>query len=342
MKWPLLTILLFFITLLHAQKEFTVACVGFYNFENLFDTIDSPDTDDFEFTPQGPNLYNSAVYHDKLKNLSTVVARLGTDHTTDGAALLGVSEIENRHVLEDFVQQSLILSRNYKILHKDSPDGRGVDVALLYQPKYFKPDTVMYFALITDRDSNTLEYSRDILIAIGDFIGERVAISVNHWPSRRGGEQTTAALRNTAAAINRRVLDSLHQHGGITKAIVMGDLNDDPVNVSVRGFLKARRSMNKLDPDEMYNPMEDFYRQGQGTTAYQDAWSLFDQIIVSADLAKKNPGLHFYKAAVFNQPFLLQKSGAFKGYPWRTYANGAYIGGYSDHFPVYVLLVKEK
>ncbi len=169
-----------------------------------------------------------------------------------------------------------------------------------------------------------------------------MAISVNHWPSRSGGEQITAALRNAAAAINRRVLDSLQQHGGITKAIVMGDLNDDPVNVSVRGFLKARRSMSKLDTDEMYNPMEDFYRQGLGTTAYQDAWSLFDQIIISADLAKKNPGLHFYKAGVFNQPFLLQKSGAFKGYPWRTYANGAYIGGYSDHFPVYILLVKEK
>jgi hypothetical protein len=342
MKLPLLTVFIFFISYSYAQQEFTLTCVGFYNFENLFDTIDSPDTDDFEFTPQGPNLYNTGIYTDKLKNLSAVVSRLGKEYTPDGAALLGVSEIENRSVLEDFVRQPIIASRDYKILHRDSRDARGVDVALLYQQKYFTPDTVIYFPLITEDDGHTTRYSRDILIAIGDLVGERVAISVNHWPSRRGGENATAALRNAAAAINRKVLDSLYEHSGIRKAIVMGDLNDDPVNVSVRGFLKARRSKSKLDADEMYNPMEDFYRQGIGTTAYQDAWSLFDQIIVSAGLVMENSGWRFYKAGVFNPPFLVQKSGNFKGYPLRTYANGSYLGGYSDHFPVYILLLKEK
>jgi hypothetical protein len=194
----------------------------------------------------------------------------------------------------------------------------------------------------SDADDDSIRYSRDILIAIGNLNGEKIAISVNHWPSRRGGEQTTAHLRNAAAAINRRVLDSLFIHAGITKGIVMGDLNDDPVNDSVRKFMRANRTAEKLDHNEMYNPFEDYYRKGLGTTAYRDAWSLFDQIILSADFVNDTKGFHFYKAAVFNPPYLTQKSGNFKGYPFRTYANGVYAGGYSDHFPVYVLLVKEK
>lgn len=167
-------------------------------------------------------------------------------------------------------------------------------------------------------------------------------MSVNHWPSRRGGEQTTAHLRNAAAAYNRHFLDSMAIAHHITKSVVMGDLNDDPINDSVRKNLGARREAEGLTSKEMYNPFEDFYRKGLGTTAYQDAWSLFDQIILSKDMANAKEGFRFYKAGVFNPTYLTQKSGAFKGYPIRTYVDGVYAGGYSDHFPVYVLLVKEK
>lgn len=324
------------------QKEFTVACVAFYNFENLFDTLDSPDTDDLEFTPNGPNLYNTTVYRDKLKNLSKVISEIGKDYTPDGAALLGVAEVENLSVLEDFAMQPAVAKKGYKIIHQDSKDARGVDVALFYQPKYFTPEKTHFYSLPTSGDDTDTTYSRDILIAIGNFNGERIAVSVNHWPSRRGGEQTTAHLRNAAAAYNRQFLDSIAKIEHISKAIVMGDLNDDPTNDSVRKKLRAVRQIKKLGKDNMYNPFENFFRKGYGTTAYQDAWSLFDQIILSADLARDVKGFHFYKAAVFNPSYLTQKTGVFKGYPFRTYANGVYAGGYSDHFPVYILLVKEK
>ncbi len=328
--------------LVQAQKEFNVACIAFYNFENLFDTIDSPDTDDFEFTPGGPNLYNSAVYWDKLENLAKVISEVGTEYTPDGPALLGVSEIENITVLEDFVKQPAIADRGYKIIHQDSRDGRGVDVALLYQPKYFKLEKVFYYPLPIDVVGGVVRYSRDILIAVGLLHGEPIAVTVNHWPSRRGGEQNTEEYRKGAAAFNRRFLDSLEVKKQITKSIVMGDLNDDPINDSVRKHLRAQRNNEKLGEGEMYNPFEDFYRKGQGTTAYQDAWSLFDQIILSKDLTLDQKGFHYYRAGVYNPPYLTQPSGEYKGYPLRTYANGVYAGGYSDHFPVYVLLVKEK
>jgi hypothetical protein len=343
LKHSLLSLLMIMISMtLWGQKEFNVACIAFYNVENLFDTLDSPDTDDLEFTPTGPNLYNSKVYYDKLSHLSKVLGEIATEVTPDGPAIIGVSEIENRSVLEDLVKQPSIAKRGYKILHQDSKDARGVDVGFLYQPKYFIPDTVFFISLQTNDPGDTTRFSRDILFAIGELEGEKIVITVNHWPSRRGGEQNTAHLRNKAAMINRSVLDSLALNLHIVNSIVMGDLNDDPVNDSVRKYLKSGRTVDASDGKEMFNPMEDFYKKGLGTTAYHDAWSLFDQIILSKELASSDTGFHFYKAAVFNPLYLTQKSGEFKGYPFRTYADGAYAGGYSDHFPVYVLLVKEK
>lgn len=343
MKYIFFTLLAFLCSKsLTGQKEFIVAAIAFYNVENLFDTIDSPNTNDLEFTPNGPNLYNSHVYYDKLGHLSRVISEIATDYTPDGAAVLGVSEIENRSVLEDLIKQPLLAGRGYKILHKDSWDARGIDVGFIYQPKYFTPDTVFFIPLQTNDPGDSVRYSRDILFAVGSLNGEKVVFTVNHWPSRRGGEEVTAHLRNKAAMINRRILDSLAQNLHIEKAIVMGDLNDDPINDSVHKYLRTGRTRTNLDMKEMYNPMEDFYRKGLGTTAYRDAWSLFDQIILSNELANADKGFRFYKAGVYNPSYMTQKTGTFKGYPLRTYADGIYAGGYSDHFPVYVLLVKEK
>ena len=135
-------------------------------------------------------------------------------------------------------------------------------------------------------------------------------------------------------------IDSIAQHANLSKFIVMGDLNDDPINASIKEELNTMRDLDKVESRHMFNPFEDYYRKGLGTTAYQDAWSLFDQIILTSSLARNEKGLRYYKAGIYHQPYMIQTSGAFAGYPLRTYANGVYAGGYSDHFPVYVLLVK--
>jgi hypothetical protein len=152
MKAALTYILLFVVATtgrLFAQQEVTVACLAFYNLENLFDTLDSPITNDFEFTPKGPNAYNTAVYTDKLSKLAEVISGIGTEYTPHGPAILGVSEVENIDVLNDLVRQPAIANRGYKIIHRDSYDGRGVDVALLYNPRYFTPEETMFMPLMT-------------------------------------------------------------------------------------------------------------------------------------------------------------------------------------------------
>jgi hypothetical protein len=326
-----------------AQKgEFNVACVGFYNFENLFDTENDPNKRDEEFTPQGKRSWTETLYKDKLHNLSRVIGELGTDLTPDGPAILGVCEIENRKVLEDFVKQPAIAKRNYQIIHYDSPDERGIDVALLYQPKYFKVTASKPIPLYIYNDDGERNFTRDILHVEGLLDGEPIHFMVNHWPSRSGGEKRSRPGRNAAAMLVKQVKDSLIQIDPNVKIIVMGDLNDDPVSPSVKDVLACKSNIKEVRQGDFYNPMYDYFKKGFGTTAWRDAWSLFDQMIVSAGLVrKKQSGYSFYKAIVFNKPYLIQKTGQYKGYPFRTFDFDNYMSGYSDHLPVCTYLIKE-
>ncbi len=329
--------------LIHAQqKQYNIGAIGFYNLENLFDTIDSPDTRDSEFTPLGDNLYNTEVYLDKLNKLARVISELGTDRTPDGVAILGVAEVENRKVLEDLVVEPAIRARRYEIVHYDSPDQRGIDVGLLYQPKYYKVLNSRPIPVEVYNDKGERTYTRDILFVSGLFDGEPLHVLVNHWPSRRGGEAATQPLRNYAASLCKAVADSLMQADPNAKIIIMGDLNDDPSSPSVRQVLNAKQKKEQVKPGGMFNPMYDFYKKGIGTLAYQDAWSLFDQLILSYGLINPSAGgYQFYQANVHNKPYMTQQTGHFKGYPFRCYVGATYTGGYSDHFPVYLYLIRE-
>ncbi len=323
-----------------SQGNYKVINVGFYNLENLFDTLDTPDKLDEEFTPNGLRLYNTAIYTDKLTRLSTVISALGKEVSPDGIAILGVAEIENRKVLEDLVIHPLLASMGLKIVHYESEDFRGIDVGLLYQPKYFTPISSKPINLPIFNEKGEKIYTRQTLYVAGVMDGDTVHILVNHWPSRRGGS-ATEALRMQGATICKTVKDSiLSVHPG-AKVIVMGDLNDDPTDKSLVQSLKAKGSKKDLKADEMYNPFVDFYQKGIGTTAYQDAWSLFDQVIVSPEWVEDQTGYHYYKARVFNEKFITQKSGKYKGYPQRTYSGDSYNFGYSDHFPVYLSFIKK-
>ena len=324
------------------EKQYKVASIGFYNLENLFDTIKDPVTWDAEFLPDGERKYNTAVYTEKLAHLSKVISELATGMTPDGVAILGVAEIENRSVLEDLIAQPALKDRDYQIVHHDSPDRRGVDVGLLYNPKYFEVinSTSLFVPLFAD-DGDTI-FTRDILWVYGLFDGEPIHVFVNHWPSRRGGEVASSPRREKAASVCRAVVDSLMRENKNTKVFIMGDLNDDPVNNSVLRVLKARGKQEQIRPGDLYNPWYAFYKKGLGSLAWQDAWNLFDQIIISSEVLNKDQqGFFYMRNEVFNKPYLTNKTGQYKGYPYRTYVGGSYVGGYSDHFPVFIYLLKE-
>ena len=324
------------------EQSYKVGLLGFYNLENLFDTIDTPDVRDTEFTPSGSKNYNHRIYSEKLQNLSKVIGDMGTNLSPDGLAMLGVAEIENRDVLEDLIAQPSIADRNYQIVHYDSPDKRGIDVGLLYNPKYFKvTESRAVPLMIYETDDTTRIYTRDILLVGGEFDGEQLYVMVNHWPSRRGGEAASARLRNAGALVCKNLTDSLRAANPAAKVVIMGDLNDDPTSPSVAQVLAATGKKNRVRKGGFYSPMWEFYRKGMGSNAWRDAWSLFDQVVLSDNwLNERQPGYRFYQAYIFNPNYLVQKTGHFIGYPYRTFAGDTYLGGYSDHFPVYMAIIK--
>lgn len=336
-----LFLLVFSINSLAAQERtYQVGCIGFYNVENLFDTINNPLTNDVEFTPEGSKNYNTKIYLDKLDKLAQVISEIGTEMTPDGVSILGLAEVENRKVMEDLAAHPLIADRNYKIVHFDSPDGRGIDVALYYQPKYFTVLESRPITMMANEDGSPRK-TREILYVSGLFDGDLIHILVNHWPSRRGGERATQPLRNAAAEINKQMIDSLVALDPNAKIIVMGDFNDDPTSPSMRKVLQAKAKPEQVKPGGLFNPSFDLYKKGYGTLAYQDAWSLFDQVVVSYGwLDKQQQGYFFHKFVVYNPRYMRQSTGRFKGYPLRTFVGDTYMGGYSDHFPSYVFLLK--
>jgi hypothetical protein len=328
-----------------AQTDFIVSAVGFYNVENLFDTINDPKINDEEFTPEGSNRWNSKKYLEKLENLSIVIEKLGQDYIPDGVAVLGLSEIENRSVIEDLVNTKRLKDRNYQIVHYDGPDRRGVDVAFIYNPKYFKYiSSKSYNTVLKGLGTDGKDFiARDQLILTGELLGEKVHLIVAHWPSRAGGEKRSRPLRNGCAEVAKHIIDSIMEVEPGVKVFMMGDLNDNPDNKSINKYLNAHGKIDKLKEDELYNPFFELHKKGIGSNAYRDAWSLFDQIIVNPALVGTNrESLKFWKPEVFNRPFLIQPSGRFQGYPFRSFAGGSYLGGYSDHFPVVVYLIREK
>jgi len=322
------------------EKQFKVATIAFYNLENLFDTLDTPDKNDFEYTPEGLKKWDSKKYIAKQKNISEVISKIGVDLTKTAPAIIGVSEIENRKVLEDLVNTPALKKYNYKVIHYESPDRRGVDVGLLYQASMFE---------VTKTTSTTLKIegmddfrTRDQLVVSGLLDGEKIHVIVNHWPSRYGGEKRSKPLRNAAADLTRSLADSLMKIDENAKIIVMGDLNDDPNNESLTKHLVAKKDEKSTKQGELFNATYPLFQKGIGSLAYRDKWNLFDQIIVSYSLLGKDKStFKLYKTLVFDKEFLKNQEGRYKGYPKRTHAGGVYKNGYSDHLPVYIYLIKE-
>ncbi len=323
---------------LSAQSKIQVAGVAFYNLENLFDTIpNNPLGRDLEYTPGGQNQWDSRKYTNKLHNLATAISSLTTKTTPMGPAIIGVSEIENRQVLADLVSQPELKGWNLQICHHDSPDKRGVDVGMLYNPRYFRVENV------TNHTLTAVPFAtRDQMCVVGRLLGQRIGVIVNHWPSRLGGQEKSSPSREAAAALCLHIADSLWQVDPQMGVIIMGDLNDDPQDKSCAKVLGASKKADGVGAHQFYNPFWKMLDDGIGTLAYKSSWNLFDQIIISGNLVHTpDTDWHFQRSIVHNHEFLKDTEGNRQGYPKRTFSAGMYLNGYSDHFPTEILLVRK-
>ena len=347
-KWCLILLLLFSISSSFSQqkeKKYSIRTIAFYNLENLFDTINDVTKEDEKSPIMKLKFNRSKVYWDKIDKLSSTIAKIGLEKTNTSPAIIGVSEIENRSVLEDLIKSKHLIEKDYGIIHYDSPDKRGIDVALLYQKKYFKPIHHEAFNPKIFRD-NFKVYTRDQLLVSGYLDDELIHIIVNHWPSRRGGEAASRPSREKAAYQNLKIIKQVKEQDAKAKILIMGDFNDDPINSSFKNVLKTKSRKKNVEEGDLYNPYEDMFRRGLNTLKYRDKINLFDMIFFTSpllDKGKKDFSTYkMYKAMVFNKRFLTTKKGKYKGYPFRSFSNGNYTGGYSDHYPVYLYLIKEK
>ena len=324
------------------KTTYNIIVGGFYNLENFYDTINQPGVDDEDFTPNGSYHYTAEIFKDKVNHLAEVVSLIGTDQSPDGLAFMGCAEIENKSVLETLVNHPKLKSRNYQIVHYNGPDLRGVDCGFIYNPKYFKVLESQSITVDLKKVVNDWRPTRDILYVKG-ILGntDTVHIIVNHWPSRRGGEEATAPLRKFAAGIGKQIIDSLMAINPNTKILDMGDLNDNPTDPSMVKVLKCVDKKEKCKSSGMFNPWVDYYKKGIGTLGYNDSWSLFDQIVLSSGWLNVNQqGFFYQKAHIFSRDFMITKTGKYKGYPKRTWDFAIYNAGYSDHFPTYITFLK--
>lgn len=328
--------------------------IGFYNLENLFDIYNDPAKNDEEFLPEGSNKWTEAKYNIKVHNMARVI-RAMRDDNGQYHTILGISEIENRMVVEDLVSDPQIADANYQIVHYDGPDRRGVDVALLYDPakfKYIDSESIPYTfedteveITLTQADQDYFR-TRDILMVHGTIEGEEFAVYVCHLPSRVGGKG--GDLRSRGAEIiykHSRLMES--RYPGI-KVVVMGDMNDNPTDESQVRWLHGADSMESVQSDGFFNPFTAMLRDGYGSLAYQGEWNIYDIIQVNCNLAKApEGGLRIqpivkkkYYGRIFSKPFMTQQTGQYKDQPFRTFSNGAFIGGFSDHYPTYIVISK--
>lgn len=348
----LLTLLLLTGITSFAQKQNYV--IGFYNVENLFDIYNDPVKNDEEFLPEGENKWTQAKYEKKLHNIARVINAMkdenGVYHT-----ILGVSEIENRLVLEDLVSLPELADANYQIVHYDGPDARGVDVGLLYRPdqfKYIESESIPFsfegskVPITLTKEEQDAFKTRDILMVHGEIDGEDIAVFVAHLPSRIGGKG--ADLRPRGAEIIYNRAQSLKEEYPGIKIVVMGDMNDNPTDESMTVWMHGKADIAEVGSEDFFSPFIEMLADGYGSLAYRGVWNIYDVILVDYNLATAPDGglkirpIHKkgYYGRVFKKPFMTQQSGQYKGTPFRTFSNGAFIGGYSDHYPTYIVIGK--
>lgn len=342
--------LLLFICLLtytyNNAQEYKINTVAFYNLENLFDTINDPN----KYDEKSPIMEihqeeRGLVYLKKIKNMAKVISEIGVNYryTKNCPVIMGVCEVENKKVLYDLIADPKLRNKKYDFIHFDSPDSRGIDVALLYQKKIFKPlSSRKHELLIYNQETNKRIFTRDQLVVSGLLDGEEIICIVNHWPSRRGGEVKSSLKRVSAARLTKKIVDSLQTINPYAKIIIMGDFNDDPYNKSLKKILNAKAKIEIVKLGGIYNPMMQMSKKGMGSLAYRDKLNIFDQLLFTKSFLNKDYSSYkVYKTGIYNPLYITNRKGKYKNYPLRSFTNSKWAGGYSDHFPVYSYLIKK-
>ena len=337
--FPILLLSLLILTGCSVKKigKTEIAKIAFYNVENLFDTIDDPNVNDEEFTPEGRQNWNSEKYATKLEHISQVFLSMDS---SQAPALIGMAEVENRQVLEDLIQKSHLSDFKYKIIHQESPDFRGIDVALIYRPDIYDPIVNNWFAINFPFDSAYT--TRDILYSKGNIFGDKVLhIFVNHWTSRSGGQEVTDTKRNFIATFLKSKTDSILSIEPNANILIMGDLNDNPTDVSITESLNALPISGPILKNKLYNLSLHKFQNGEGTL-YYNSWDLFDQMIVSGNLLIENSSLIIAPSSIeiYNPDWIVFEDNKGIKRPNRTASGNRYYGGYSDHLPVYITIKK--
>ena len=306
--------------------------IAFYNVENLFDTIDDPLTNDDKFTPTGERKWTHKRYFKKLQKISYVISQIGKDSSNEAPAIVGLVEVENTKVLNDLIHQKKLFEYGYRYIHFDSKDERGIDTALLYRDQFFDPVNSRKIQFDFIDENGERDHTRDVLLVSGFLNGDLIHIIVNHWPSRREGEEITRYKRIKAAKVVKQVIEEIKEEDQQAKIIIMGDFNDNPSSESIKDYLVSK---------DLYNPMLNLHAKGLGSLMYRKEWFLFDQIIVSKNLLDDEVKHKFIAAKIFNKRWLKTHKGKRKGSPFRTYIGPWYKGGFSDHFPIYASFLKK-
>lgn len=308
-----------------------ILTVAFYNVENLFDIVNDPNTNDDKYTPGGSFNWTVKRYFKKLQKISYVISQIGKKHSSESPVLVGLAEVENVNVLSDLVAQKHLHNCGYRYVHFESKDKRGIDTALLYRDRFFEPVATESIQFNFLNEQGEFDHTRDILLVSGFLNNELVHVIVNHWPSRREGELESREKRIKAANVVKEVIEQIRQKDLDAKIIILGDFNDTPKSLSLQILLKN---------SDLFNPMSTLEKSGLGTLNFNKEWYLFDQIILSENFKTKGAKHQFLRTEIFNKDWLTIPKGKYKGTPSRTYVGPWYKGGFSDHFPVFINLLK--
>ena len=312
------------------ELKTTVYTIAFYNLENLFDISNDATKHDNDFLPQSDKRWTKKRYDRKLYKLGQVISKIGFDDTQKPPAIVGLAEVENKNVIQDLIKSKDLELYNYDYVHYNSQDERGIDVAMIYDKTVFTVERSKTYSVYLEDDIGDQDYTRDILLVSGMLHSEKIHCIINHWPSRREGELESMHKRMKAAEKVLEIIGAIRIEDPNAKLLVMGDFNDNPSNESIK-FLTQNAAL--------YNPMETMLSYSRGSLNHNFKWNLFDQILFSTNFFETRANaLKFHRADIFDQKFLTQYKGKFKGQPFRTYVGKKYKGGYSDHFPVYIQL----